>query len=241
MNIPSPLLQHISIVLVDTKTPANIGAVARCMMNTGLSRLILVNPPDHLGSDAVRLAAGAQDLLQKAEVYPSLEQAVFDHGLVVGASRHAGRLRKNIRSPREMAESSAPLLTRNRVALVFGNEVNGLENSDLALCQEIVSIPASSAFPSLNLSHAVMIVAYEMFLAVSEQVPVETLLAPAQDLENLYRHFRKTLMDIQFLDSEHPDRMMFALRQILGRARLDSREVSILRGILREIDRTGKK
>ena len=91
------LLQNISIVLVDTKTPANIGAVARCMMNAGLSRLVLVNPPQDRSNDAIRLAAGADAVLDNAETFSSLGEAVHGHGLVVGTSRHSGRLRKNVR------------------------------------------------------------------------------------------------------------------------------------------------
>jgi len=238
MQTASPLI-NISIILVDTKTPANIGAAARCMMNAGLSRLILVNPPRDRNNDAVKLAAGADAVLDNAETFFSLREAVHGHGLVVGTSRHSGRLRKNVRTPREMAAAIGPLLANNRVAVVFGNEINGLDNDDLALCQDIVTIPSSDAFPSLNLSHAVMIVAYELFIATCELSQSSTPeLALAEDRENFYLHLQKTLQNIGFLERDHPGRMMSSLRNIFGRSRLDSREVKILRGILAEIDRS---
>jgi TrmH family RNA methyltransferase len=234
----NPLLDNISIILVDTKTPANIGSVARCMMNMGLSRLVLVNPPRDEDREALKLAAGAQKVLEHAVVCSALVEAVADHGLVIGTSRHAGRQRKNIRTPRELAENVMPILSRNRVAVVFGNEVNGLENKDLALCHEIVAIPSSDAFPSLNLSHAVMIVAYELFMASQRDSASSSVeLAHVEQVEGFYRHLQETLQDLDFLEREHPERMMFSLRQIFGRARLDARDVSILRGILSAVDR----
>jgi TrmH family RNA methyltransferase len=119
--------------------------------------------------------------------------------------------------------------------------VNGLENEDLALCHEFIAIPSSDAFPSLNLSHAVMIVAYELFIAsLGTIVPTNIELAGDRDFENFIDHLKTTLTNIDFLDRNHPERMMFSLRQIFGRARLDERDVSILRGILSAIDREAR-
>jgi TrmH family RNA methyltransferase len=238
MQNQSPL-DNVCIVLVHTRTPANIGAAARCMMNMGISRMVLVDPPKDDKQEALKLAAGADRIVLEASVVKTLAEAISGRHLVIGTSRHPGRLRKNIRSPREMAEQIAPLLSRNKVAIVFGNEVNGLDNRDLALCQEIIAIPSSEAFPSLNLSHAVMIVAYELYLAARTGVSRgDGELAPAEDLERFYRHLQATLQDVGFLDPAQPDRMMASLRQIFGRSRLDSRDVGILRGILSAVDRT---
>ncbi len=230
-------LANISIVLVDTKTPGNIGAVARGMMNMGISRLVLVNPPEDRNGEARKLAAGADDIIDAAAVYSSLKDAVADQGLVIGASRHLSRHRKNVHAPRELAEQVVPLLDRNRLSLVFGNEVNGLEKNDIALCHELVAIPSAEAFSSLNLSHAAMIVMYEFFIAARSGAGGKTgELAPSQDLERLYGRLRTTLRDIAFIDDRNAEHMLFSLRQLFGRARLDSREVSILQGILSAID-----
>jgi tRNA (cytidine32/uridine32-2'-O)-methyltransferase len=240
MNSPSAL-NNISIVLVNTKTPANVGAVSRCMMNMGLSRLILVQPPADRNNEAMKLAAGAEEILQSAARFETLREAVSDHGLVVGTSRHTSRHRKNVHTPRQMAEQVLSFLSFNKVAIVFGREVNGLDNEDVALCHELVAIPSSDAFPSLNLSHAVMVVAYELFIAAqAKHPPSELILAPVEELENFYEHLQKTLQDIGFIDRVRPEHMMFSLRQIFGRARLDSRDASILRGILSEIERAAK-
>jgi TrmH family RNA methyltransferase len=237
----TPSLHNISIVLVDTKTPANIGATARCMMNMGLSRLILVQPPEDLLREAYKLAAGADVILDKAEVFSSLKEAISNYGFVIGTSRQMGRLRKNIRTPREAAQTIIPLLPRNKVAVVFGNEVNGLEREDLSLCNEIISIPSSDVFPSLNLSHAVMIIAYELFLASRERIsPDAKELAPSKTVEDFYQHLQKTLLDIEFLGQNEAERMMFMLRQLFGRSRLSQRDVNILRGILSAVERASR-
>jgi TrmH family RNA methyltransferase len=235
------LLDRVSIVLADTKTPANIGAVARCMMNMGLSRLILVNPPSDKNGDASRLAAGADRILEQAQVCTSLAEAVVGQGLVIGTSRHIGRQRKNVLSPRDMALGVVPLLARNNAAILFGNEVNGLELRDIALCQELVSIPSAEAFPSLNLSHAVMIVAYELFVAAGSPAASSAReLAPAEEVELFYDQLQETLQTIGFFGDQDSSRMMHSLRQIFGRSRLDSRDVQILRGILTTFNRSRK-
>ena len=239
--LSSSPLDNISVVLVDTKTPGNIGAVARCMMNMGLSNLVLVRPPADRNGQARKLAAGADRILENAQTFSLLSDAVSDFGLVIGSSRHRSRRRKNVTTPAEIAGKLISLLGENRVAIVFGNEVNGLSNDDIALCHELISIPSSSVFPSLNLSHAVMVVAYELFVAAQVKFTAsDRTLAPSGELEDFYDHLRNTLQDIGFVDRAHPEHMMCSLRQLFGRARLDSRDVSILRGILRQIERAAK-
>ncbi len=230
-------LDNVSIVLVDTKHAANIGATARAMMNMGLSRLVLVDPPGDSKGESRKLAAGAEAVLDRAESFPTLTEALRGQTFVVGTSRHPGKLRKNFRTPRQAAEELLPLLAANKVSIVFGNEVNGLENDDLKLCSEIIAIPASDRFPSLNLSHAVMIVAYELFIAAREAGPAGGQLADHRELELFYAHLEKTLLAIEFLQHGQADRMMFSLRQLFSRARPDARDVQILRGILCAVER----
>ena len=226
-------LDNISIVLVNTKAPANIGSVARCMMNMGLSRLILVRPPRDENDEAVKLAAGAERVLHEAAIFETLQDAVADHHLVIGTSRLRARSRRNVSSPRAAAERIAPLLSRNRTALVFGREVNGLDKEDLALCHELIAIPSSDAFPSLNLSHAVMVIAYELFLAAHAGLPGDgRTLARTDEIERFFVHLQAVLREIGFLDDANAVHMMSSLRQLFARASLEPRDVKILRGIL---------
>ena len=236
------LLDNVTIVLTEPRTPANVGAIARCMMNMGLTRLMLVDPLKHLDEEAFKLAAGAGDILRQAVVVKTLAEAVKNDTIVIGTSRHPGKKRKNAKTPHAMAQEIVPMLAGNRVAVVFGNEVNGLDTSALALCTEIVSIPSSNAFPSLNLSHAVMVIAYELFAATLESVPAKDReIAPSEELEHFYSHLQQTLEAIGFLDREHPERIMLTLRQLFARSRPDERDVRILRGILTSIQSSCRK
>jgi TrmH family RNA methyltransferase len=138
-----------------------------------------------------------------------------------------------------MADRIVPLLPQNRIALVFGREVNGLDKEDLDLCSELIAIPSSGAFPSLNLSHAVCIVAYELFLAAAVGRAVkERALAQAGELEAFYLHLQKVLEGSGFLGPHNKDHMMTSLRQLFGRSRLEQRDISILRGILSALARS---
>jgi tRNA (cytidine32/uridine32-2'-O)-methyltransferase len=236
------LLDNITIVLVEPRTPANIGSIARCMMNMGLGRLVLVHPMKPLDEAAFTLAAGAEEILHRAAVVGTPAEAVRDHHIVIGTSRHAGKKRRNMQSPRAMAQEIVPMLSNNRVAVVFGNEVNGLDTAALALCTGIVSIPSSNAFPSLNLSHAVMVIAYELFAAVQDGHPgQERELVRSEEVERFYTHLQSTLEAIGFLDRDHPERIMLALRQLFARSRPDAREMRILRGILTAVNRAEGK
>ena len=230
------LLDNVSIILVRTKTPGNIGAVARCMMNMGLSRLVLVRPPGDDEGEALKFAAGAEAVLQNAVTTGTLRDAVAGHHLVIGTSRHPGRNRRNIGTPRVITDRIVPLLSQNRVALVFGREVNGLDKEDLDLCNELIAIPSSEAFPSLNLSHAVCIVAYELFIAtrISPSSGTSTL-ARAEELEAFYRHLQQVLEDSGFLGPHNNKHMMTSLRQLFGKSRLEQRDINILHGIISAI------
>jgi TrmH family RNA methyltransferase len=138
-----------------------------------------------------------------------------------------------------MAGQIVPLLPQNRIALVFGREVNGLDKEDLALCNELIAIPSSEAFPSLNLSHAVTIVAYELFLATrAGSVSAGRTLAQTGELEIFYQHLQKVLEDSGFLGPHNRDHMMTSLRQLFGKSRLEQRDISILHGVLSAIVRS---
>ena len=155
----------ISIVLVNPKRPSNIGSVARAMNCMGFYDLVLVQPRCQIDRYAFMLATGSADILEKARVFDSLSEALSGYGLVLGTTRRLGKRRHNFITARESADMIVSRYSNSRVAILFGPEDYGLSRAHLAMCQYLVSIPTDDGFGSLNLSQAVMILCYELFLA----------------------------------------------------------------------------
>jgi len=234
-------LNSISIILVRPKFPENIGSVARAMGNMGLSRLVVVNGCSPLHPNAYKLASGAEDILERAEEFFTLREAVSEMGCVVGTTSRGGKERSRLLTPESLAKKLIPISLKNSIGLAFGSEKEGLANEELSLCHLYVRIPSAESFPSLNLAQAVMVVCYELF-QTSGVHPRKTIpLAHVEQSEKMYEHMEKTLIRIGFLDSNHPKRIMRVLKRLFGRNQLDEREVRILQGIWSQMDRYLRK
>ena len=237
-------LDSISILLVRPKFHENIGSVARAMKNMGLSRLVVVNGCSPLHPNAYKLASGAEDILERAEEFSTLREAISEMGCVVGTTSRGGKERGPFLTPGTLAKRLMPLSLKNSIGLVFGSEKEGLTNEELSLCQLYVRIPSMESFASLNLAQAVMVLCYELFQASSEIPKQPIQMAQAEQLERMLEHMEKTLIQIGFLDSNHPKRIIRVLRKLFGRSQMDEREVQILQGIWSQMDhhlRIGKK
>lgn len=230
-------LDSISIILVRPKFHENIGSVARAMKNMGLSRLMVVHGSSPLHPNAYKLASGAEAILERAEEFFTLEEAVSEMGCVVGTTSRRGKERSPLLSPESLTKKLIPISLKNPIGIVFGSEKEGLTNEELSLCHLYVRIPSTESFPSLNLAQAVMVVGYELFQASIEIHKKPIQLARAEQLERMFEHMEKTLIQIGFLDSNHPKRIMSVLRRLFGRSQMDEREVRILHGIWSQMDR----
>jgi len=234
----------ISIFLVRPKFPENIGSVARAMKNMGLSRLVVVNGCSPLHANAYKLASGAEDILERAEEFFTLREAISEMGCVVGTTSRRGKERDPDLTPEALVRKLIPLSQKNLIGLAFGSEKEGLTNEELSLCHLSVKIPSMESFPSLNLAQAVMVVSYELFKNAMEVPKKEVQLAQAGQLERMLEHMEKILLRVGFLDSKNPQRIMRVLRKLFGRSQMDEREVQILEGIWSQMDyqlRAGKK
>jgi TrmH family RNA methyltransferase len=228
----------IRIVLVAPSHPGNIGATARAMKNMALGTLVLVNPRQFPHPEATARASGADDVLAAARVVPSLQEALSGCGYVVATTSRDRDQYFRLIDVRAAAGRLVSESRRSPAAVVFGAERTGLTNEELEAAHALVRIPASPAYPSLNLAMAVQLVAYEVFRASGVAVepaaaPVAAPLATAQDLERLYEHFAQVLEDIDFRDrTQSGTHLMSRIRRFLQRAELDQNEANILRGIL---------
>ncbi|SFC41258.1 tRNA (cytidine32/uridine32-2'-O)-methyltransferase [Marinospirillum celere] len=248
MSDPSSLLGALRVVLVGTSHPGNIGGVARAMKNMGLKDLRLVAPRAQFPHpEAEFRASGATDILNDVVVNDTLEEALADRTLVAGTSARSRHLPWPLLNPRELAGRLQDELRQpeHRIALVFGREDRGLSNEELQLCHLHVHIPTNPEFSSLNLAAAVQVLSYEVRMALVEQAETasrkedqpfgtewDAPLATSESLERFFEHLEKTLVDIEFHDPNNPRKSLSRLRRLYLRARPDSNEINMLRGIL---------
>ena len=252
------MLSTIKIVLIETTHPGNIGAVARAMKNMKMHKLYLVAPKIFPSAEATSRASGADDVLAGAIVCQTLQEAIADCQVVIGASARGRTISWPELSPRECAEkifinepgnrqdcsrqsSGIHTVPGDKVAIVFGRENSGLKNHELDLCHFLLRIPCNSEYSSLNIAAAVQVVCYELFVAsgqaAKEQILVgdkdEDPLATATQMESFYTHLAEALTDIGFMHPAKSKSIMRRLRRIYNRVHMNTKELDILRGILR--------
>lgn len=251
------MLDAIAIVLVRPQHPGNIGSAARAMKTMGLSDLRLVQPDRYPDIQANALAAGADDVLERAQVFERLEDAIADCRMVMGSTARRRGVPLPEHAPREAAQVVLESARSGRVALLFGCERACLTNEELQHCHAAVRIPANPEYSSLNLAQAVQVLCYE--LRMSHLFPVQAsaatlaqatapsalaatlergdALATQAQVERFFVHLDQTLHDIDFHKGRSPDVVMQRLRRVFLRAALDERELRILHGILADAQR----
>lgn len=226
-------------ILMQPSHAGNVGAAARAMKVMGFTDLVLVQPrwADVLVRDeTLALASGATDILEQAQVLPSL--AVALHGVTQACA--TAMTPRDFGPPTAAPRDHLPALaaqTGQRVAFVFGPERTGLSNDDVYRCHVCLSIPTHPDYGSLNLAQAVQLIAYDWRQAlggfeVRARTP-DVARADGAALDGLLAHWQETLVDIGYLDPAAPRKLMPRLRRLAQRADLTQEEVHILRGIAR--------
>ena len=191
-------LDNVQIVLVNPSVPRNIGATARALKNTGINRLLLVNPGPWDTPDARRIAHGSADILDGCQIFPDLPAAVASSSLVVGTTHRRGRERKTTTGD-ALIERIVTTAQNQRVSVVFGREKDGLWLDELQYCHELLHFPTAVDYPSINLSHAVFLTAYQLYIASLQplEAPRPSSLTSAER-EHLSRHLLAALDAIRF-------------------------------------------
>ncbi len=235
---------NIKVVLVEPTHPGNIGAAARALKTMGLSHLCLVAPRHFPSAEATARASGADDVLHRAEVVATYEDALRDCGLVVGTSARRRTITWPELGPEECAGRLVEAAAAGPVALVFGREHSGLSNTELDRCQYLVRIPANPAYSSLNLGAAVQVLAYELHMAALgagknelSKPTDQDRPATAEEMEGFMGHLQEVAHQIGFLHPAHPRLLMRRLRRLFHRSQPDRTEINILRGFLKAVQR----
>ncbi len=236
--LTTELAERFAFVLVRPKAAGNIGAAARALKNMGFSDLRLVAPEASPTSrPALAMAVHARDVLKSARIFPSLGKSLEDLTMSVGTTCRTGLYRSSIEPLREGVSELVGLSASNRIGVVFGPEDTGLTNREIKLCQRLVTIPTAPDYTSLNLAQAVIVVAYELMMAIQPGATPETAapeFALASEVDAMLERMKQAYMAIGFLPDDNPEHIMFALRSLFGRSGLTTREVDILNGVARQ-------
>lgn len=237
-------LTNFRIVLVEPLYSGNVGSVCRAMANMGVRELVLVQPQIVDGwEEGERLACHAGDLLRNRREVATLADAVGDCVAVVGTTARLGLYRQHVRTPRESAAELVKLSGNGKVAVVFGREDKGLLNEEIGVCTHLIRVPTAGEYVSLNLSQAVMICCYELFVALgSYEAPQEKSdMATAGHRIQMMKMWRQLLLDIGFMKSDKADHMMQGVQRVFSRGAITRDDVDILMGMARQADWAAKR
>ena len=235
---PRVNMENITVVLKGPKYPGNVGSVARCARNMGIERLVVTGagelPAEEMKMMSTHVAA---DLVDNIRYCDRIEDVLGEFEFIVGTTSRLGSARGPVITPRQMAETLLDISQQNRCALLFGPEDRGLANDALRYCHALVTIPTAETFKSINLSHAVMILCYELLTVTRASADTFTpRLATAAEAEGMYRQVQALLSRIGFLNPQNPDYWMLHIRRFFARTKLQAKDVKIIRGFCRQLD-----
>jgi tRNA/rRNA methyltransferase len=183
----------------------------------------------------------ALEVVDRMTVCSTLKEALNEYNYVVGTTARLGGQRKVVSSPSKLAQRLISISHLNQIAVLFGPEDRGLTNEDIRFCDILVNIPTAE-FSSLNLAQAVMVMCYELFgFSRDKSGEFAPRLANRHELEAMYEQLKDVMMRISFINPANPDYFMNNLRHFGSRMQLRAKEVSIIRGICRQINWYGKK
>ena len=225
----------ISVVLVEPEHAMNVGAVARVMANFGMNKLVLVNPKcDHKSMDAVMYAKHARSILAKAKVVSSLAETTCD--VLVATTAKVGTDYNLVRSPITPKQLALTLPASANVGLVFGREGNGLYTHEIEQCGFVVTIPASKTYSTLNLSHAIAVVLYELFVSRTEDTSTSHIRSmSAKEHEQTLKMLDSILEKMSFASEQKRQTQRTLWKKMLAKSFLSRREAFALMGFLRKL------
>ena len=237
-------LAHVSIVLVNSEYPENIGSVARCMKNMGLRELILINPVPYQRLEAYALAHRSRDILDKAVVYDNLAEALKPFVFVIGTTQRVRGRHYPLHTPAQIVGEIQKRGPAAKIALVFGRESKGLTNEELRSCHMVSTIPTALRQPAINLAQSVMVYCYELYKSFAEEQGTEVFswdLAPNRDIYQMYEHLDACLQSIHFHPRVDIKDFIDRFRRVLGRIALEKRDVKLFHKLFAEVERAMKE
>lgn len=228
---------NVSFILVRPQFLGNIGSIARVLKNFGFSSLRLVQPPrNYKDAEARKMSVGAFDLLKQAQVFATLSDALADVNLAVGTTSGKQREVSPLPIAAISAELTAGAAAGNRVAIVLGDEVNGLPRADLERCHHVITVPTDAQFPALNVAQAAGIIAYELTRQPPAAPGAPVLYSVGKDDDKMFAALGDILDAAGFSRSFNRQGVLSELRQFYQRAHPTAREADLLSGALMRIN-----
>jgi tRNA/rRNA methyltransferase len=237
------LADQLTVVLHQTRSPDNLGAVARVMANFGFSRLILSDPATYSFRGAERLAVKGETVLDRMAVARDLPEALTDCVYAIGTTSRTQLKGRIPLTPEEAVGRLAQESARGRVALVLGGEQRGLSDEELAHCADVIVIPTSEVQPSMNLAQAAAVLLY-LCGREGAQPPVPVAPEPGArmgTLNALSQRMQGVMLAAQFLNPQAPEHVLHELEQTLLRARLTQREAELWLTAFKHLERAVKQ
>ena len=229
--------KNIYFVLVEPKTPGNVGAAARALKTMGFENLVLINPCDISVPEARWMAHASEDILERAQIYNSLQEAVKEIHFVVATTQRERSFHLPFFTPEELAKKVMPISHDHKIAIVFGREQSGLTNEELGHCDAISTVPTHTKHPSLNLAQTVMIYCYVFYhVAYGDIKRYQWRLAKHEDLETLYQRLKQTLDRVGFKPIDNWDNFIMRFSRLMGRANPEIRDIRVWHKILKAFD-----
>lgn len=230
-----PVADRVRFILVRPQHPGNIGATARALKNMGFSRLVIVADEDPDLRRAESMATHGADLLATAEIHRDLDSALQGVVWAVATTCRPRQWRYQHFASRELGGELWTRALDGDVAILFGQEDYGLDNDAVNRCQAVVEIP-TAGMKSLNLAQAVLVIAYDLLLSRPDRSPkVARVAVDLTELEPVVERWVESWRAVGYLKGRNPEQFTTTLRQILGRAALDDREVTVLRGYFNKL------
>tara|TARA_B100000242_G_C42964054_1_gene447200 strand:- start:96 stop:833 length:738 start_codon:yes stop_codon:yes gene_type:complete len=232
---------NLKIILVEPNGPLNVGSVARLCSNFDVDELRMVSPKcDIFSLEAKKMALRGMKYLDQCKIFDNLERAIFDCDLVLAT---CGRIdvEKNIvfESSEDIFKWISSFKKIKNLAIVFGREDRGLTNDELLLANKTFNIPTSQNNPSLNLSHAVSIVLYELNKSFKRDLNMELEvfnLASSKQIQESFLEIEELLLRVGYL-LEHTSRLKIRkFKKYILRANTSMNEINTLRGIVNQVN-----
>jgi tRNA/rRNA methyltransferase len=228
-------------ILVNPQLGENIGSCARALKNFGFSKLNIVSPRDPWPNTKARMTSvGAFNIIKSAKIYNTVENAVKKFDLIFATTAR----KRDVNKKHISIVNFTKLLSKyknSNIGIIFGPEASGLSNHDLSLSNFIIQIPTSSKLTSLNLSHAVIVICYEIYRSLNfskfKKEKILSKLASKNSIKNLIK-FLENMLDSKkfFKPSEKKKSMILNINNIFGRLELSDKEIRILFSIFSSLN-----